>query len=287
MTWAWGARSAVAYLLISLPLVPFIFFRLDLLSVALAIGAMALVSKGAPLAGGLVLSGAVFTKFWPAVLAIGLAAQRRWRALVAFGAATGVGLVVWTGLAGADALRQVATFRGSRGWQIESAVGSVLLRFSDRPVVWEGDANRIGTAAGARPALTLALIAGLVAIGLLAHRRGVGDVGVVSLASVTLLLLAAPILSWQYLIWLAPWAALAWIEGERVPALVTATAIALTAPLIPLGVELTERRPLATNLLMLRNLTLVALLIVCAAALSLRNSPRWETGSGEPQPTLD
>src|SRR5437868_1227483 len=47
LVWAWGRRAAFAYLLLGLPLVlyPFLYLRLDLLSVALAIGALALVHR--------------------------------------------------------------------------------------------------------------------------------------------------------------------------------------------------------------------------------------------------
>ena len=282
----WGRTTAAAYLLISLPLVPFIYFRLDLLSVAIAVAGMALVARKAAAAGGVVLGLAVMTKFWPVVLAPALITKRSWRALTTWAAATAIMFLGWIAWVGIEGPRQVASFRGANGWQIESGVGALLLRFSDMPVVWDADANRIGTAATpTRALLSIMLLAGLAALTLLARHRTHDATGVVSLAAVALLLLLAPILSWQYLIWLAPWAALAGVQGESAAAAAATAAIALSTLLIFLGVELTERQAAATWILLTRNAALVALVALCFAALSRRIPGRWETDSDEPEPT--
>lgn len=284
MWFGWGSRAGATYLVVGLPLVPFIYFRADLLSVALAVLGLALIRKRAEIAGGGVLGLAVLSKFWPLVLAAVLAAERRWKALAAFGTAIAAAFAAWVAWVGVEGPRQVATFRGSQGWQIESTVGSLLLRFTDRPIMWEGDANRIGTGPpAARLATGVVLVAGLVVVALLGRRRGNEVTGVAALASVSMLLLLAPILSWQYVVWLTPWVALAWIQGERVAAIVAIAATALTTPLIFLGVELTERSQPAMAVLLARNLVLCALVALCFVRLAGHSGERWETGSHEPE----
>ena len=65
--WGWGRRAALAYLVIGFPLIcyPFLYLRLDLLSVALAVAALALVRRRQPTLGGVALAAAVFSKLWP------------------------------------------------------------------------------------------------------------------------------------------------------------------------------------------------------------------------------
>lgn len=251
-----------------MPLIPFVYFRLDLLSVALAVSGMALVARKSPVAGGAALGIAVMTKIWPVVLAPALFARRSWSALVAWAAVTAAALAAWVGWVGLEGPRQVTSFRGANGWQIESGVGAVLLRFSRLPIVWEGDANRVGTAAqSARFGLLLALLVGLAAIVFIGRRGKADRTGAMGLAGVALLLLLAPIMSWQYLMWLAPWAAIAWVQRDRATVWVATACMVLTTPLILLGVELTERQVAATTILLARNLALVALVVVSFSTL--------------------
>jgi len=284
----WDRRAGIAYLLVSMPLVPFVYFRLDLLSVALAVSGMALIARRASVTGGAILGVAVMAKLWPVVLAPALFAKRSWSALIAWTAVTVAAMVAWIGWTGAEGPRQVTSFRGASGWQIESGVGAILLRFSRLPIVWEGDANRVGTAAWpTRVGLGLLLLAGLAVLAFLGRRRTADSTGVVGLAGVALLLLLAPIMSWQYLIWLTPWAALAWIEGDREATWVALACVALTTPLVYLGVELTERQVAATTILLGRNLALISLVVVCFVTLAGRSriSGDWETDRDESQPT--
>jgi len=125
---------------------------------------------------------------------------------------------------------------------------------------------------------------------LIGRRRSADRTGAIGLAGVGMLLLLAPILSWQYLLWLTPWAALAWIERDRAAALVATACVLLTTPLVFLGVELTERQSLATAVLLARNLALVGLVVVSFAAIAghsgrSRYSGGWETDVDEPEPT--
>jgi hypothetical protein len=89
--------------------------------------------------------------------------------------------------------------------------------------------------------------------------------GVGWLASATALLLLSPLLSAQYVIWLAPAAAIAWAEGDTHLAALTAIAIALTQVLWSCyGSVLSGELP-ALLIVVARNLVLLAL-VVCAIA---------------------
>src|SRR3972149_11485621 len=48
----WGERAGYTYLVIGLSMVPYLYFRLDLLSIALAVTALALARRGGRRAGG-------------------------------------------------------------------------------------------------------------------------------------------------------------------------------------------------------------------------------------------
>src|SRR6202011_2431690 len=89
--WGWGRRASLAYLIIGFPLIcyPFLYLRLDLLSVALAVAALALLRRRRPGWGGIVLAVAVFSKLWPILLVPSLVVRRSWRALATFAVATG------------------------------------------------------------------------------------------------------------------------------------------------------------------------------------------------------
>ena len=59
MWWGWGRRQAATYLLVGLPLLGFIYLRFDLISVALAIWALALLRRHREELGGGVLGVAI------------------------------------------------------------------------------------------------------------------------------------------------------------------------------------------------------------------------------------
>jgi hypothetical protein len=264
LAWGWGWGVASIYLLIGLPLAPFLYFRLDLLSVCLATWGVALARRGRPGGAGAVLGAGVLTKLWPLIL-FPLMLDRRRRSALLWGAVTlVVGLLAWVAWAGPDGPFQVATLRRATGWQIESAPGSLLLAGTDLPVVFEQGANRIGEiSTSARVACAVLLIVVLVAISWAAARHhGTGE-GLVALGSVAALLAFAPIVSWQYVAWLLPWTAIVVWERRRWTALMAFGVVALTALLVVRGVPLTARDDLAVGLLLARN-ALLAALPVCA-----------------------
>jgi len=213
----WGRRPAVLYLLIGLPLVPFIYARLDPVVVMLAVWGMAFARRGRERVGGAALALAALTKLWPLVMAPALLIEGRRRALGWFAVLSGVGFAAWLAYGGVDGIRQVVSFRGATGWEIESTVGAVVWLFSDGPVRVEGGAPRVGEIPGwSRALLLLVLMAALVAIWARARGRRVDPAGAPSLAAIAALIALTPLFSLQYVLWLVPWAAIAWTDARTV-----------------------------------------------------------------------
>jgi hypothetical protein len=212
LSFGWGPRTAVAYLFLTAPLLGFLYTTIDLIAVALAVGAVALVVRGRDRLGGVAFAAAILAKVWPLVLLPVLVLQRKGRALVWSGAALTLGTFVWVWWGGASGLVQVATQRQTPGWEYESAVGSVIWALG-RNFVIINDSTRVGVAPAWAKALLLgAALAGIAAVWYRASRREPGELGMPAVAAVSILMLSAPLLSPPYMIWLAPWAAIAWME---------------------------------------------------------------------------
>lgn len=273
----WGRRSSASYLALSLPLAPFLAFRLDMLSVALAVLGLALVRRDAPRAGGLVIAAGVLAKLWPAVTATTLIAQRRWRALWWMTGASVGTLAAWTALTHGRGPSDVLSFRGAHAWQIESSIGALQLAFGDQPVIFQSGANRVGLTT-ATSTVAIAVVLGLLlALVSWLGRRAMDSTtdtssldALVTLAATCAVLVCAPILSWQYIAWLLPWLAIVLAhpshprDGTSARRIVAAAGCAVvlgTTWLVFLGVELTQRAPMALVALLLRNTALLLLLL--------------------------
>lgn len=272
LAWGWGRRAATAWLALLVPLLwdGWIFARVDLLSVALAVSGLALVQRGREVGGGLALAAAVFAKVWPVVVLPWLVLRRSTTALASCAAAGVAGGVAWLAVGGIEGPSQVIGFRGARGWQIESLVGSLELVLTGRLPDAQANALRIGTmSSGARAVLTAALIAGVVASWLLAARgarRALPDaVELGAVGAVAAMLVLAPIISPQYLVWLAPFVAL--VSQRRGIVGAMAAAMATTALLAHDGIyrALADGHPGWEVVLLCRNALLVAV-----GALALR-----------------
>ena len=102
LCWGWGRRTAIAYLLLGLPFLayPFLYLRLDLLSVALAVGAIATSRRGHDRSSGVVLAGACLAKLWPIVLLGWFVARGSWRTIRWFSALMLAGLGAWVAWGG-------------------------------------------------------------------------------------------------------------------------------------------------------------------------------------------
>ena len=274
----WGTAAGIGYLLIGLPLAPFLAFRLDLLSVALAVWGLAVIRHRRDRLGGVLLAVAVLAKMWPAVLIVPLVAAKRWRALVWGASALAIGVVAWVAYGGVDGPMQVATLREATGWQIESVFGSLLLVSTTMPVIYEQGANRIGEMVlWLRVSFQLVLVAALAGAAVLARRvlnaaRGEDPSGEVmalsSLAAVSALLATAPILSWQYIAWLVPWIGIIAARRRWLLTVIGILVVGFTASLLFQGVPLTERSGFAVGLVLARDAALIALAVGSLVALA-------------------
>ena len=101
------------------------------------------------------------------------------------------------------------------------------------------------------------LAALLVAIWAMAMRRKRAAFGAASVAAVGALLVCSSVFSLQYAAWLLPWAAVAWVEGDRRHFWVVASIELLTAILFV--VYEPQRVALAQALLVARSLLVIAL----------------------------
>jgi hypothetical protein len=285
LRWAWGHRACIAYLLLGVPLMayPFVYARVDLFTVLLAVGALALVRRGRDIAGGIGLAVAVLAKLWPIALAPVLLVERqavgrdedgggagrpRLSGIIALVATGFVGAVAWAGFAGLSGFQQVLSFREATGWQVESVPGILWHLHDPSRIKFESGAFRTGVMPPwGRPALTLVSLLLVAAAWWLAARRrraGAGDdvsFADAPLAAVLAVLLFAPILSPQYIVWVLPFAALVAAGGDRVVAALTAAITALTTVTYVLVLDAADGDLHATLPVLLRNVLLVALLV--------------------------
>jgi hypothetical protein len=278
LAWGWGLPAAAVFAAILLPVIDLLFNRVDSWSTAAATVAVAAWRRDRPvlLGSGLAIGGAF--KLWPLVLtpllviphsvppSILRGGGSNWTparratpaAAVAFLIAGTALAALALGLAGPASILQVLTFRGSRGWQIESTVGSLIHLASSSALRWENGSWRIGATNG-WISIALFLIAGPICLwstwrGARLSRTGTGWLGAVA----TLMVISA-LLSAQFVIWLAPAAGIAWTDGDRRPAVLAALAIVLTGAFwIPYDWVLDGRTPVLL-VVVIRNVVLAAL----------------------------
>jgi hypothetical protein len=292
VAWAWGRRAAVAYLVLGVPflLYPFLYLRLDLLSVFLAVLAVALVRRRHQHAGGAALALACFAKLWPVVLVPVLVVRRAWRALGAFVALGAVGTVAWVAWGGFDGPVEVLTFRGAKGWEFESMVGAVIRVIGGATPRIESGAWRVGEVTSVvSGTLLLALGAGVAVAWILAARakpRGTAVLdGLAPMAAITAFLVFSPLLSPQFLLWLLPFTAIAAAHGERLVTRLALVAFGLSVALLALLPELIHGGALALIVLAVRNGVLVALL--AALAVRLLQSAGWRRAPARLEPARE
>lgn len=245
---AFGSRTGVVYLLIGLPLVPSGLLRLDLWAALAAVIAAAAIARtdkdpsqhdaierrrrtiDRAMFALMVTIGAM-VKLWPALLiaaAIGIKKSRDASITAAVGAVAGIG---WLAVSGTAALEQITSLRGVTGWHLESIPGSLMALFSSETPRLEADAFRIGdlndTVVFIGRLIVLAVIAGATVLARRSNRQPSERLALVMLVSVAALIVTAPLLSPQFLLWLTPWAAI--VHRDRTLTRLTFAAVALTA----------------------------------------------------------
>jgi hypothetical protein len=277
----WGRRAATAWLVLLLPLLwdGWVLARIDLLSVALALGGLALVRRRAETAGGVVLAASALAKVWSVALLPGLLVERQVRAARATVAALAVAGAAWLALGGVGGVLDVVFFGRSTGWQVESTVGALVFLLTGGPLRAEGGAWRIGNEpSGIGAALAGATLVAVAAAWLLAARRpGRLAPDHARLAAVGAVIVLAPILSPQYLVWLLPFAAV--LAADLVVVALAAVATVLTAAVAHAYDDFIAGSPWWQWATVTRNALLVALVVTAFARLAGARGPAL---SGDP-----
>jgi hypothetical protein len=278
-----GRRAAALAAVAPLALGSVVVSRFDLWPAALAAGALAALVRRRPLLSGVLLGTAFAAKLWPAVLVplfvVWLWRTEERRALTTWTAAALGTALVWfvpfVALAprgvGHSFHRQLA-----RPLQIESLGASVLVAvhhlFGTTLGVLDsfGSQNAAGSGVGAVGVLTSVLEVLAVLCAWLAFARGEATIGrllVASAASVAALVAFGKVYSPQFGIWLIPFVALVPRVAPRALLLV---ALVLTQLYFPKhywnyanGLYRSE-----SAIVLLRNLTVVALFAVLLASLA-------------------
>src|SRR3954452_4388685 len=232
LAWGWGIPAAACYAFVMIPLLDLFFLRMDLWSTALAtFGVAAWWRERRNLAAMGFVAGAAY-KLWPVMFLPLLLAPsiKRGGRIASIATAFAAGVVVlagWLWVAGPAGLYQVLTFRGARGWEVESSIGAIWMLFDQRSLRLEMGAWRIGATSG--PISVLLFVLGVVPClwivwrGARIRRVGAGWAGGIS----TLLVMSA-LLSPQFACWLAPASGVAWVEKDRRTTVVTGLVIFLT-----------------------------------------------------------
>jgi hypothetical protein len=187
-------------------------------------------------------------------------------ALVITGA---VGALAWAAFAGLSGFQQVLSFRDATGWQVESVPGILWHLHDPSRIKFESGAFRTGVMpVWGRPLLTLVSVLLVVGAWWLAARRrqaGAGDHVVYAeapLASVLAVLILAPILSPQYVVWVLPFAAIVAARGDYLVGGLTAAITTITTATYALVPAAAEGKLYATTPVLVRNVLLVVLLAV-------------------------
>lgn len=298
-----GRRAAAAYLVLGLPLIPAGFVRFDLWSVALAVvAAIALVGSpgqngpsgerggssacretagGRSLSFAVIVTAAALVKVWPALLVAGAVALGRRTAALAAVATMAIAGAAWLVYGGLDLgpVEQVVSLRGATGWHVESLGGTITALTSDAQPERQLNAFRIGRLNDvwvlAGRVVTIAVV---FVLGWLVYRRHTAAparadlelLALFMLGSTAALLVTAPLLSPQFLLWLTPWAAIAGARAGRLSysVLLTGAATLITGAVLTYfgPPNVAETTPAA--LLLVRNLVLVALIPAVAIELA-------------------
>jgi hypothetical protein len=213
----------------------------DALPIAIALGGLLALARERPDLGFLLLGIGTMTKLFPGLLAVvavvWLVARGERRAALR-GAAIFAAVVVLVSLPlSGSGYVDSFTFHLERPVQIESTPASVLFALGDsqvtgtnlRPDRFKSNGLDGGQADLVAAVFALALVLALGWVIVLAARgRDARHLVLSGFAALLAFVALGKVFSPQYVIWLAPFAALAWVWGERAVAALTGAAIVLT-----------------------------------------------------------
>jgi uncharacterized membrane protein len=288
---AGGGRAGVtvAWMLVAAPVLIGASLRthFDALPIALALGGLLALTRDRHALGFALLGVGTMTKLFPGLLAVvaivWLAGRGDWRAALRGGAIfAAVVVAISLPLAGAGYVDSFA-FHLDRPVQIESSAASVLFALggSDvtgtnlRPDRFKSNGLDGGHAERVEAVFAFLLVIALWAIAWLAARRpDARHLVLCCFAALLAFVTLGKVFSPQYVIWLAPFAAVAWVWGRRGVALLTAAAIVLTHVEFPSRYfDLINVRTDVVVIVAARNALLLAALGLLVLGLA-RNGPR-------------
>jgi hypothetical protein len=283
-------RLTVAWLLVATPVVVGAAVRthFDPLPIAIALGGLLALARERRDLGFLLLGVGTMTKLFPGLLAVvavaWLCGRGEWRAAVRGAAVfTAVVVAISLPLAGAGYVDSFG-FHLDRPVQIESTPATVLFALggSDvtgtnlRPDRFKSNGLDGGHAATVQSLFAVLLVLALAAVVLLAARRpDARHMVLCGFAALLAFVTLGKVFSPQYVIWLAPFAALAWAWEERAVALLVGAAIVLTHVEFPSRYfDLINVRTGVVVIVGARNALLLAALLVLMLALRWPPSAR-------------
>jgi len=290
-------RLTVAWLLVAAPVVVGAAVRthFDPLPIAIALGGLLALARGRHDLGFLLLGLGTMTKLFPGLLAaiavVWLCGRGEWRAALRGGAIfAAVVVAISLPLAGAGYVESF-TFHLDRPVQIESTPATVLFALGGSDVTGTNlrpDRFKSNGLDGGHADAVESLFAGLVvlalaAIVLLAARRpDARHLVLCGFAALLAFVTLGKVFSPQYVIWLAPFAAIAWAWRQRVVALLVAGAIVLTHVEFPSRYfDLINVRTDVVVIVAARNALLLAAIVVLVAGLA-RSSRSVLPGTSSP-----
>ncbi len=280
----------VAWLLALAPIVIGASVRthFDALPVALALGGLLTLTREHPEIGFALLGLGTMTKLFPGLLAViafvWLLSRGEQRAALRGGAIfVAIVLAISLPFTGSGYLDSF-TFHVERPVQIESTPATVLFALGGsevtgtnlRPDRFKSNGLDGGHAEAIALVFALLLAAALAAIIALGARGGdARRLVLCGFAALLAFVSLGKVFSPQYVIWLAPFAALAWVWGERAVALLVATAIVLTHVEFPSRYfDLINEQPGVIWIVATRNVLLLAALVALGVRLASRAGAR-------------
>jgi hypothetical protein len=280
LLWAWSKRASFAYLAMTVPMLPILLSGFDLFALAIAVVGLACSRRGHQTIGGVLIAAAAFVKVWPALLIAVLLLWRHRRAVAAAVASLVAGGAVWLAWSGTRGPIDVLTYRGARGWQVESNAGTLLALVRGLHSHYETGAYRVGAPPFIAGAVLSLATAGALVWWCWRARRAPGDpAGLVMLGAVAILLTGATLLSPQYLVWGIPFAAIA--AHERRYAAATTYFVAIVLDIVYITTtSLTRPDGIGAHMqVLVRNGVLAAVIVVAFRSLYCVSQARRTSAS--------